>query len=431
MPAPITRRQFVSGLSAMALGGGLLGLTKPARAANGLPFLYVNTIAYGGWDTTMLCDPKMNPDPKNPVTRAYTDPSQLTAVGPFTLPDPNKGAVASANVLTFFQTYAAKLLAINGVDATTTQHDEGQLVTTSGVTGATYPVLGGLVAAAYGTGMGAPFMSAVGVSTQGIVGITPLDASMSDALGTPMSGSGVHSPAAWTAVQAAINNRLARRQGAAVLATPASRLRLYRAALDGAANLDSLMAAANDITSSVPTNGGMGDVGASFAFDVAITLASYLRGQTVSAQLGFGGFDTHTQSDANQVASLDIHFAAIDYLMRAAAHVQLQDQILVHMGSDFGRCPFYNGYDYGKDHWPTTTVLMLGSMVGGNRVVGASDDGVMAKPMDPVTLQPSASGSNITQGHIHNNLRRFMKIDQSTVTAPYVIKTEVDFNIVT
>ena len=431
MPVNISRRQFVSGLGAMALGGGLLGTSKPARAANGLPFLYVNTVAYGGWDTTMLCDPKMSPNAASPVTLAYNDPSQLTAVGPFTLPDPSKGAVGSANVLTFFQKYTPKILALNGVDATTTQHDEGQLVTTSGITGATYPVLSGLVAAAFGAGMGAPFMSAVGVNTQGLIGITPLDASMSDALGTPLAGSGVHSTAAWTSVQAAINARLARRQSAAILTTPASRLRLYRAALDGAAKLDNLMSAANEIMSSVPSDGGMGDVGGGFAFDVAVTLASYLNGQTVSAQLGFGGFDTHTQNDAQQAAGLDTHFAAIDYLMRAAAHVNLQDQLMVHMGSDFGRCPFYNGYDNGKDHWPTTTVLLVGSMVGGGRLIGASDDGVMAKPVDPVTLQLSDTGTNITHGHIHNNLRRYMKIDQSAVAAQFGIKTEVDMNFIT
>ena len=436
MLTKVSRRQFVSGLGALALGGGWAAprIARAAASSTKLPYLFVDILAYGGWDTTMLCDPKMSPNAASPIIRAYNDPSQLTTVGAFTLPDPSKGAVASANTLAFFQKYYASTVAINGVDATTTQHDEGQLATTCGTTGATYPVLTSLVAAVYGADTGAPLMSSIGVNTQGLVGVTPLDASMANVLGSPMSGNvygAVHSPAAWSAVQNAIQSRLARRQAAAILPTKVSRLRLYQAALSGAAHLDNLMAAATDITSSVPSDGGMGDIGSGLAFDIAVTLASYMQGQTVSAQYGSGGFDTHTDSDASQVVALDAHFAFMDYLFRAAQHANIQDQILLHMGSDFGRCPFYNGYNFGKDHWPTTTVLLMGSMLQGNRVIGASDAGVMAQPVDPVTLAVSDTGVNITHAHIHNDLRRFMNIDTSSQCNQFGLRTEVELKLIT
>ena len=223
--------------------------------------------------------------------------------------------------------------------------------------------------------------------------------------------------------------RLSRRLSAAILPTRSSRLQLYQAALAGAAQLDTLLATVNDILASVPSNGDMGDVGAELAFDYAVTVASYVQKQTVSAEYGFGNFDTHTANDVGQVAVLDVMFAGLDYLFRAAAHLQVDKQILLHIGSDFGRCPFYNGYNFGKDHWPTTTVLLIGAMTQGNRVVGASDDALQSVPVDPVTLETSAIGTVITPAHIHNNLRSFMKIADNALSNRFYLPTDVPLSI--
>jgi uncharacterized protein (DUF1501 family) len=146
-----------------------------------------------------------------------------------------------------------------------------------------------------------------------------------------------------------------------------------------------------------------------------LSLAAFQAGLAVSATLNLGGFDTHSNHDTDQIRQLAKLLGAIDYLWTQATAAGLADKLVVHVASDFGRGPGYNGTgdNAGKDHWPITSVLVMGAGVPGNRLVGASDDASKPRKIDPATLAPSDSGVKLTPELIHLSLRKLAGVDTS------------------
>jgi hypothetical protein len=145
------RRRFlkvagIAGLSVMAP----VALREGHAGSNryGGPF-WVMVNAGGGWDPTMLCDPKGG-DAKDPkaVDHAYAPGTQKMAgaisYAPITFSDGNT-VVYSADA--FFQKYHGRLLVMNGVDTQTNNHDAGSRTTWSGQLTEGYPSFAAMVAA--------------------------------------------------------------------------------------------------------------------------------------------------------------------------------------------------------------------------------------------------------------------------------------------
>ena len=59
--------------------------------------------------------------------------------------------------------------------------------------------------------------------------------------------------------------------------------------------------------------------------------------------------------------------------------------------SEFGRTPRFNS-GRGKDHWPFTSSLVIGSGVNGGKTLGATDDALIGVPVDFETGQANNSG---------------------------------------
>src|SRR5262245_3089711 len=83
--------------------------------------------AGGGWDPTMLCDPKGGqPDDHTSVNQAYT-PDAIDHAGPFAFA-PIGLTVDGIDVMsnkTFFNKHRKRLMVLNGLDTTTNNHDGG------------------------------------------------------------------------------------------------------------------------------------------------------------------------------------------------------------------------------------------------------------------------------------------------------------------
>ena len=60
-------------------------------------------------------------------------------------------------------------------------------------------------------------------------------------------------------------------------------------------------------------------------------------------------------------------------LAMMAVIVSMVVGVVVVVASDFGRTR-YNG-DGGKDHWPITSMMMMGAGISGGRVIGQTDRG--------------------------------------------------------
>ena len=427
-PKALLRRDFLRWMSlagASAALPGMVALPRRARAAGAAVKapLFVAFEAVGAYDITLICDPRGKTNVANPPNMGYT-PDQIKTYGNLLV------APQVASVSDFFATYYKSTLVINGIDTTTIDHGTGMRSSMSGFGSTGYPVTGALVGAILGGTLPAPFMANGGASdTANVVGMTQLGGGIADALLNPMSGGTIHRPEVWTQVQAAMTARLAREQQAAVAAPRAQRLKLMQSALVGADSMTVLSDTINQINTNVPLANpnvpSLKAVDGGAALNIRVGLAGYFHGQTAALQIASGVFDTHSNNDAGQQGNLDGLFSAIDYLLRAADYLSLSDSLLIYVGSDFSRTPYYNTDSFGKDHWPTTSSLIINPSrtpnTPVNMVIGQSDAGVNPVALDPVTLKPSNAGVNIQPGHVHDALRRYFAIDQDPLCKIYTL----------
>ena len=141
------------------------------------------------------------------------------------------------------------------------------------------------------------------------------------------------------------------------------------------------------------------------AVQAQLAIAAYKAGIAASANLTVGGFDTHGDHDNRQFASLRRYLEGVDFLMEEAERQGIADNIVVVMGSDFGRTPGYN-MNMGKDHWSITSMMFMGTGIPGNTVIGETNHGHVAKTVNPETLELDENGIRITPEHIHLSLRQ-------------------------
>lgn len=140
------------------------------------------------------------------------------------------------------------------------------------------------------------------------------------------------------------------------------------------------------------------ETNASDALSQAMNAVELFRlGLTRCAMVGVDGFwDTHANNDS-QGGQLDLFFGVLDEVVQALARTPgslaptLLHEVTVVALSDFGRTPELNGGS-GKDHWPYGSALLIGSGVNGDRHVGATDDRLLAQPIDFDSGYPDASG---------------------------------------
>ena len=119
---------------------------------------------------------------------------------------------------------------------------------------------------------------------------------------------------------------------------------------------------------------------------------------------------------------------AVDAILEEAAlpAFDMADQLVLSMGSDFGRTNKYNA-GAGKDHWPITSMMFMGNsqqVIRGNRVIGQTTDDHKAIKIDPVTLAPDLNDYNpnsvrITPAHIHRAIRNLAGMQNSANSAQF------------
>jgi len=139
-----------------------------------------------------------------------------------------------------------------------------------------------------------------------------------------------------------------------------------------------------------------------------VACAAFAAGISRAANLTLGGFDTHGNHDESHTRQMALLLQGVDFLWDEAERQGIADDLIVMVGSDFGRTPGYNSGN-GKDHWAITSVMLMGRGVPGNRVVGETTDRHVPVPLDPASARPAAdpdSGIRINPGHIHRALRQ-------------------------
>jgi hypothetical protein len=423
------RRRFlkVAGIAGLSVMAPISMRDRDACASankyKGPYWIMVN--AGGGWDATMLCDPKGGGNAMDPktVNRSYT-PGQIKQAGaisyaPLTLLD-NMNVVYTSDA--FFQAHHGRLLVMNGVDTTTNNHDAGSRTTWSGQLTEGFPAFAAMVAAHATTAqpVSLPYVSNGGYDTTGgVVSLTRVgspDALEKLAFPNQMSPSDPHTDryhsdntmARIQATQAARCQALAGKQSLPTVASAMSSLYLARGVNDGLVALgDELRTVKLVSTDDFPDLKGVGNIGDlnSLIQQSQLALMCFKAGVAVSANIGIGGFDTHSDNDNQQQQQLMQLLRGLDYLFTQIDALGLTGQTYVVVGSDFSRTPYYNQGN-GKDHWNITSMMFSGPNIPGDKVLGGTDSTFTSTSVDPMSLKPSASGERIGTTNVHIALRK-------------------------
>ncbi|MCA9433068.1 MAG: DUF1501 domain-containing protein, partial [Candidatus Omnitrophica bacterium] len=121
-------------------------------------------------------------------------------------------------------------------------------------------------------------------------------------------------------------------------------------------------------------------------------------------------WDSHSNNNGQQNQGFDNTFQGLHEIVThlsnrpaTSGSGTLLDQTTVVVMSEMGRTPKLNGSN-GKDHWPITSVLMVGGGVSGNKVIGSTDDFQNSELVDFQTGQVSGSGLEISSANIGSTL---------------------------
>jgi hypothetical protein len=317
----------------------------------------------------------------------------------------------------FFQAHYDKLLIVNGVDTSTNNHSTGTRYLNSGQLEEGHPSFAAMLTATIGPELPLGYITNGGYDiTRGVVPRTRLGSLgvISKIAEPDLDGDRLFH---MESVQSRMDAYSAQRW---------DHIRSHRRLPRLTKSLDDLMSARNGqnelkrLNENLPN---LDDFNTSLGQQGAIALAGYRSGLTVAANLSVGGFDTHGNHDVNQAAALDRLSSGLMEIWAEVERHGLEDRVLIMVNSDFGRTPRYNEGN-GKDHWSITSLFFMGAGVRGNRVIGATDEGVHALPVNLETLELDTNGVNITPAHIHAALRQHFGVHENEISAHYPIRDQ-------
>jgi uncharacterized protein (DUF1501 family) len=404
-------------------GGVKLALAQ--QAFNGPFWLFVE--ARGGWDPTSFCDPKgfglgVNGDINN------YDQNDIGQIGNIRYAPPPDSFANDATLYRnqdFFEAHYQRMVVINGINQGTNSHQVGRTATWTGSRALNYPSVGALIATEQAGDLALPMVansSAESSKTNGLIPRTVVRGGDLNAIReiaypnrTSVSQTNqYHSDNARSLIDTASAARRQRQMADQRL------LRLQRAISghDAARNRDvaALRNFVNALNATSSPNAYVDSRGSARSlFNQAQTaFAAFESGAAATAQIDIGGFDTHDDHDARHYPRLMDMLAAVDNIITDATARGFGDNLIVVMGSDFGRTNKYNN-DNGKDHWSHTSMMVWGAPAHfqGDRVVGATDDLQRSMSVNPNTLALDTNGIEITPEYTHQALRSLAGIDSN------------------
>ncbi|NKB33678.1 MAG: DUF1501 domain-containing protein [Pseudomonadales bacterium] len=415
------RREFTKLLSMAGLGAAVPFPFQFATAAEPYtgPF-YISLAAIGGWDVTSFCDPKTNQTGQRAIN-TWADSSEIQQIG-------NISYAPVANNQAFFERFYQDMLVINGIDTQTNSHDDGRRHTWSGRIGFGYPSFGAIASSVIAPDLPLSLVHANGYSeTAGIARFSRLQ--NPDLISNLVNDSSVQvGETTYDLYEAGEIDLIEQYQNERLDRLMASNALLPRQE-KGMNNLYLANATRDDLDAFADL------LPATFEEDndfraAELALLAYQSGLCVAAQLGFNGFDTHQTHDDDHFEPLSKLTDLVAFIFDTAEAAGFADRIVLTLGSDFGRTPYYNAGG-GKDHWPIGSAIFIQQgATWGNRVVGATDEGHNAHSINPATLavDDSVNGVRLEPKHLQQAMRQLGGVDQSTIAQLFPLNAEdVDF----
>lgn len=375
----------------------------------------VTVQATGGWDPTLLCDPKAE------LNQSYGE-AEIGSAG-------NVRYAPIPGAAEFFDAHYQRMLVINGVDVQTNSHDAGRRHMVSGRLGEGYPTLAALSAGFSAPELPMSFLSFGGYDiTSGLVAATRdfssnrlAELAHPDRInGTQPDGPTYHSEKAQAMIRLARQARSEKILGEQRLPRYTNSMDSLMTARLGADELQRLEEVLPEPDADANRR------------RIQLLVAARKAEICVAGNLSRGGFDTHDSHDANHIPRMTSLIGDVGFLWEEAERQGVADKLLVIMTSDFGRTPNYNA-DNGKDHWSVSSMILMGEAVPGNRVVGLTDAGHNPIELDPVTLEAADADAEETTrigpDHVHRNVRRLLDIEGSEIDEAFPISVTHDLDL--
>lgn len=407
----IGRRRFL-GASAATLGAGALGAgalgVRPARAAVGPARNLVLVVAYGGWDTTYVFDPK-------PGESGIDAPAgEIVEAGGLAFFDaPTRPAVRS-----FFEAWGERCTIVNGLQVQSLVHADCSKRLLTGTQSDANPDVGAIASSVHGSDRAVPYFVLGQTSYAGPYGALSARAGTANQLGTLMDLrytypiDGITDPLQPDDVEAALVR--------AHVEGRAARIREARGRQgDNRDKIDAFTASLGraDVLRSIGPVGDL-DYTRDLGVQAGLAVDALERELSWAVQLELGSFDTH-EDNALQDPMHQALFVGLDLLVRSLAErpgrnggASLLDETVVAVVSEMGRTPLRNGTG-GKDHWPVTSAMILGADLPGGRVLGATTGQASARAIDLTTGAPSDDGVQLQYGNFAAGLLAAIGVEPS------------------
>jgi uncharacterized protein (DUF1501 family) len=127
-------------------------------------------------------------------------------------------------------------------------------------------------------------------------------------------------------------------------------------------------------------------------------------------------YDSHAINDLTTSVLLESLFSELDRLMDMLATTTspsgapLADETVVVVMSEMARSPTYNGSD-GRDHWPCTSAMILGSGVNGGRMYGGWNEEMYGQQIDLSSGDVAEGGEWLAPEHLGATLLALADVD--------------------
>ncbi|MFT4623628.1 MAG: hypothetical protein ACI8PZ_002284 [Myxococcota bacterium] len=408
-----TRRQLLLASAA----GTLVGL--PARAA-ARPRRMILVLVNGGWDSTMVLDPKfgvpgidgpwVDEDPDDPLDREY----ERTFAGiPIVCND-----VKRPTVTRFWERYGGRASLVNGVWTGTIAHDPARYRVLTGRNTVHQADVTTVVGRALGGALPLGSIDLCGLSYTGPFAASTGQAGYQSQVRNLVLPEGAFRPPAGADYTYPLYV-----PGPDDLARVRTHLDGRSSALaarfsDGGRNDDRMAARTESLErASRFRTAGADAVSAlelgerpdmSRQVEVAVELLAQDLCATVLIE-AVANWDTH-RANVGQHANFEVLFAGLEQLADALDARGMWDDTLVCVTSEMTRTPKINAA-LGKDHWPQTSWLFFGGQTRGGSRFGGTTDLLEAAPIDWGVGQPDPGGEQLRYDHVAAGVLAAMDVD--------------------
>jgi Protein of unknown function (DUF1501) len=405
----MNRRHFLYGAGTSAalatMGVSIPGAAAVGASAKKLIFVF----APGGWDATRVFASEF----ANPAVDMEPLAELSTRGGLSWVSHPERPSVD-----VFFQNHHSRMLVLNGMLVRSIAHEICTMIALTGTTSGVAPDWPAIVANADLGAYVLPHLVISGPSYPGDLGVAVARTGINGQLEALVSGAVED----WSAIpvqypdrvgESLIDRWLARRAGA--------RAASYRSTVEQqlvqqfADSMDKVTAL-KDLRFTMDFNATiLLEDQARVAVDALANKVS--RCVTISfAGLQGQGWDTHADNDAAQSPLWEDLFGGLLQLQvlldqtPGESAPTLADETLVVVLSEMNRTPALNGLN-GKDHWPYTSALLIGSGITGDRVVGGFDDAYYGLTIDPATGDITEDGTVLSAEALGATLLQYAGVD--------------------